>query len=112
MLDLLPENDFARATILSYNGLPLALIEAAELASRHAGLIVPIELVSLWPSLEAGFFSVAYVHPETKRRTDCDRVLNLGTAERFVAYEQWLTRVQRAGIDRVIQRRRWFPWAK
>jgi hypothetical protein len=34
MLDLLPENDFARATILSYNGLPLALIEAAELASR------------------------------------------------------------------------------
>jgi hypothetical protein len=111
MLDRLPENS-ANATIVSYNGLPLALIEAAELASRHAGIIVPIELVSLWPSVEAGFYSVAYVHPETRRRTDCDRVLNLGTAERFTAYEKWLARVQRAGMDRVIQRRRWLPWAR
>jgi hypothetical protein len=111
MLKLLPE-DSTNATIVSYNGLPLALIEAAELASRHAGIIVPVELLSLWPSINAGFFSVAYIHPETKRRTDCSRVLNLGTAERFTAYEQWIARVQRAGLDRVFQRRRWLPWAR
>lgn len=58
MLDRIP--DSANATILSYTGLPLTLIEAAELASRHAGIIVPTELVSLWPSMEAGFYSVAY----------------------------------------------------
>ena len=73
---------------------------------------MPIELVSLWPSVEVGFYSVAYIHTETKRRTDCDRVLNLGTAERFTAYEKWIARIQRAGIDHVIRWRSWFPWAR
>jgi hypothetical protein len=58
------------------------------------------------------FFHVAYVHPESKRRTDCDTLLQFPTETHFWAYEKWLARVQRAGIDRVIRRRSWFPWAR
>jgi hypothetical protein len=59
-----------------------------------------------------GHFTVAYLHPETKRRTDFDVLLQLPTTTHFHAYEKWLATVQRAGIDRLIRRRSWFPWAR
>jgi hypothetical protein len=37
----------APSPIVGCQGLPLALVEAAEVASRHSGIIVPFELVSL-----------------------------------------------------------------
>jgi hypothetical protein len=106
-----------RTMIFGSNGLPLALIEAAELASQHAKgggeVIVPIELVSLSPAAEGGnCYEVAYLHPVTHKRMNCDRLLQLPSPGHFRYYENWLARVQRVGIDRLIGRRRWWQWGR
>lgn len=101
-----------RSMILDYNGLPLALIHGAELASRDAGVIVPFENVTLWPGREgADHLSVGYTHPETKAWRTCGVWLELPSDAHFTRYLAWLSRVQRAGIDKIIRRRSWWPWS-
>lgn len=102
-----------RSMIVGYNGLPLALIHGAELASRDAGIIVPFENVSLWPGRESvDHLNVGYTHPTTGAWRICGVWLELPSEEHFSHYLEWLTRVQRAGIDRIIRRRwSWWPWS-
>lgn len=108
--------ELAFANVLSVNGVPVLLLQAAELASRWCGTDVPYESVTIWPVLsEPDTYLVTFRNPVTGEVDNLPAPLSLASRFHFENYQRWLEDAQSAQMAAVEKRfwkmnRGWWRW--
>lgn len=101
--------------VVSVNGVPTLLLEAARRVSKWESVTVPYELVTVWPiHTAADTYLVSYRHPETGERHNLPLFLEWPGRFHFESYQRWLEDAQAAQLAiterRTSKRRRWWRW--